>query len=282
MDRTEHGFTAVDAQAAPIAWVRVLDRLDREPFYPAYKERLHGLLQARPGDVLLEVGAGTGEAALSVQRRSGAAVVAVDSAVTMAGECRARGVERALAADAHQLPLQTNSVAGAWADRVLQHVRAPTEVVDEMIRVVRPGGRLAFADPDYDTQALGISDQDLARSVLRYRADHMLRHGTLAHQQAGLLASRGLVDIAVEARTLVVRDPEAADQVMGLRTWAHTAAAHGRLATDLADRFVVLFDEAVAQGRFLYSVTFFLTSATVPNAAPTADNDRSTSAPVGE
>ncbi|WP_329020850.1 methyltransferase domain-containing protein [Streptomyces sp. NBC_01601] len=267
MDRVEHGFTAVDAQASPSAWVCVLDQLHREPFYTAYKSRLHGLLQARPGDVLLEVGAGTGEAALSVQRRFGVAVVAVDSALTMAGQCRARGVERALAADAHRLPLQTNSVAGAWADRVLQHVRAPTEVVDEMIRVIRPGGRLALADPDYDTQVLDISDQDLARSVLRYRADHMLRHGTLAHQQAGLLAARGLVDIAVEARTLVVRDPEAVDQVMGLRTWAHTAAERGRLETAQADRFVTLFDEAVAQDRFLYSVTFFLTSATVPTTA---------------
>ncbi|MFD8262664.1 hypothetical protein ACFV19_27965 [Streptomyces griseoluteus] len=141
-----------------------------------------------------------------------------------------------------------------------------------MIRVIRPGGPLVLADPDYDTQALDISDQDLARSVLRYRADHMLRHGTLAHQQAGLLAARRLVDITVEARTLLVRDPEAADQVMGLRTWAHTAAEHGRLESAQADRFVTLLDEAATQVRFLYSVTFFLTSAALPNTARTGHN----------
>ncbi|MFD3376540.1 MULTISPECIES: hypothetical protein [unclassified Streptomyces] len=55
----------------------------------------------------------------------------------------------------------------------------------------------------------------------------------------------------VEARTLVVRDPTPADNVMGLRSWAHTAAA---------DRFVAQFDQAVRTGRFTYAVTFFLTS----------------------
>ncbi|MGW7071045.1 methyltransferase domain-containing protein [Streptomyces sp. NPDC054855] len=35
----------------------------------------------------------------------------------------------------------------AWADRVLRHVRDPEQVLDEMIRVVRPGGRIVHADP---------------------------------------------------------------------------------------------------------------------------------------
>ncbi|MET9779121.1 methyltransferase domain-containing protein [Streptomyces sp. NPDC006367] len=271
MDKPVHGFTAVDKQPAPAEWVGVLDRLNGEPFYAAYKARLHELVGPRTAGTLLEVGAGTGEAALTVQHRHHTGVVAVDRAVTMVRECRARGL-RAVAADAHRLPFRTGSFAGAWADRVLQHVDDPQAVIDEMIRVVRPRGRIALADPDYDTQVLDIADQELARKVLRFRADRMLRHGTLAHQHAGLLAARGLTGITVEARTLVVRDPAAVDHVMGLRSWAHTAADHGGLGSCEADRFVALLDEAIAQGRFLYSVTFFLTAAACPGTS---------SAPVG-
>ena len=36
----EHGFAAVDAQEDPHTWIRVLDTLDREPFYVAYKRRV--------------------------------------------------------------------------------------------------------------------------------------------------------------------------------------------------------------------------------------------------
>ncbi|MBC9729095.1 methyltransferase domain-containing protein [Streptomyces sp. TRM68367] len=267
-----HGFTSVDSQSQPAEWVRVLDRLGAEPFYAAYKQRLQELLGAKPGEVFLEVGAGAGDAAVALRSCYGAEVVAIDSSVTMIGQARARGLSHAAVADAHRLPFGARRFDGAWADRVVQHVADPFRALDELLRVIRPGGRVALADPDYDTQVLDIDDQDLARRVLRFRADRALRNGSLAHQHAGLLSARGLGDITVEARTLVVRDPSAVDNVMGLRTWAHTAASRGYLDPEDADRFVVQFDDAVRTGRFMYAVTFFLTAGTLPThgAAPTS------------
>jgi SAM-dependent methyltransferase len=262
--RLAHGFTAVDDQPQPGEWVRVLDRLGTEPFYPAYKQRLRELLHARPGGLFLDVGAGAGDAVLALRARYGVEAVAVDSSWTMAAEARTRGVPQVAAADGHRLPFRSGRFDGVWADRVLQHVAAPDQVLDEMVRVVRPGGRIALADPDYDTQVLDIEDQELARRVLRFRSDVLLRNGSLAHRHAGLLAARGLTDITVEARTLVVRDPSAVDNVMGLRTWPQAAAAQGLLTPADADRFTALFDDAVRTGRFTYAVSFFLTAGTVP------------------
>lgn len=259
-----HGFTSVDTQPRPAEWVQVLDRLSAEPFYAAYKQRLREFLRAEPGELFLEVGAGTGDAAVALRSRCGVEVVAVDSSLTMIAQARNRGLPRAAVADGHRLPFAAGQFNGAWADRVLQHVAEPARVLDELLRVVRPGGRIALADPDYDTQVLDIEDQELARRVLRFRADAGLRNGALAHRHAGLLGARGLHDITVEARTLVVRDSSAADNVMGLRTWAHTAAARGYLDLKDADRFVAQFDDAVRAGRFTYAVTFFLTAGTLP------------------
>ncbi|MEU6244524.1 methyltransferase domain-containing protein [Streptomyces sp. NPDC047024] len=259
-----HGFTSVDTQDRPSEWAGILDRLSAEPFYAAYKQRLRELLRAAPGGLFLEVGAGTGEAAAALRSRDGAEVVAVDSSLTMIARARRRGLPFAAVADGHRLPFPAGRFDGAWADRVLQHVAEPDRVVEELLRVVRPGGRVALADPDYDTQVLDIGDQELARQVLRFRADVALRNGSLAHRHAGMLAARGLHDITVEARTLVVRDPSAVDQVMGLRTWAHTAAGRGCLDPLDADRFVERFDDAVRAGRFTYAVTFFLTAGTLP------------------
>ncbi|MCX5358638.1 methyltransferase domain-containing protein [Streptomyces sp. NBC_00124] len=261
-----HGFTSVDSQPRPGDWVQVLDRVAAEPFYAAYKQRLQESLRPPAGGLFLEVGAGTGDAAQALRSRWRAEVVAVDSSLTMVAQARERGLTHACVADGHRLPFGADRFDGAWADRVLQHVAEPGRVLDELLRVVRPGGRVALADPDYDTQVLDIDDQDLARRVLRFRADVLLRNGTLAHRHGGLLAARGLDDITVEARTLVVRDPSAVDHVMGLRTWAHTAAARGHLDPADADRFVVQFDEAARTGCFTYAVTFFLTAGTLPDA----------------
>ncbi|MGI5526790.1 methyltransferase domain-containing protein [Streptomyces syringium] len=181
------------------------------------------------GGLFLEAGAGTGDAAVALRSRYEAEVVAIDSSLTMVAQARARGLPHVAVADGHRLPFRAGRFDGAWVDRVLQHVADPGRVLDELLRVVRPGGRVALADPDYDTQVLDIDDQKLARRVLRFRSDALLHNGSLAHRHAGLLAARGLEDITVEARTLVVRDPSAADNVMGLRTWAHAAAAQGSL-----------------------------------------------------
>ena len=177
----------------------------------------------------------------------------------MATECRARGGVVAIVCDAANLPFADMSFDGCRCDRTFQHLRTPESAVAEMVRVTKRGGRMICVDPDYDTQVMELADQDLARRVLRYRADHMLRNGTIAHRTASILHQAGLSRIDVEARTLVVRDSHAVDSVMGLRTWARTAAANGFLRSEDAERYEALFDGSVRAGTFSYAVTFFIT-----------------------
>lgn len=261
-------WSDVDASADPAHLVTTLRRRTRSPFHTSYKQRLRTLLRARPGQRFLDVGAGAGTTALALTAETGARAVAADLSLAMAGAARAGGVGAALVADAHHLPFRAGSFDGAWADLVLQHVADPGRVIDEMLRVVLPGGRVVLAALDYGTQVLDIGEPELARRVLALRVDDGVRGGALAHQQPAMLAERGLADVAAEAHTLVVRDPRTVDHVQGIRDWARTAAHQGHLAPAEADRFVRRFDDAAATGRFTYAVTFFLTSATVSPAGP--------------
>src|SRR5207302_2318334 len=113
-----------------------------------------------------------------------------------------------------------------------------------------------------DTQVIEFPDQELARRVLRFRADRLLRKGTLAHRMPAMFADFALKDVAVEAMTLVVRDPTAVDNVMGLRSWATAACDAGALTANEAQRWLQLYDQCVQSGRFLYALTFFITSGT--------------------
>ncbi len=60
--------------------------------------------------------------------------------------------------------------------------------------------------------------------------------------------------------TLEVRDPASLDNVMGLRSWARSAASQGVLTGDEADRWETEYDRVVEQGRFNWSVTFYITA----------------------
>jgi SAM-dependent methyltransferase len=269
-ESTEHGFTRVDAQADPRAWVDVLDRVREEPAYRAYKARVAQLLRPVAGGRYLEVGCGTGDEALGLAARFGVEVVGVDVSETMVEEARARGLADAVVADAAALPFERGDFDGAWADRTFQHLAGPEAALVELVRVVRPGGRIVVVDPDYDTQVVELEDQELARRVLRFRADHALRNGALAHRMCGLFAAAGLTDVSVEAQPVVLRDPAALDNAMGLRTWAATAAARGLLADGDAAAWERQLDEAVAEGRFLYAFSLFLTAGKRGGDSPPA------------
>ncbi|GHF31507.1 MULTISPECIES: methyltransferase domain-containing protein [Streptomyces] len=255
-------WSDVDASNNPAHLVDTLRRRAGSSFHTGYKQRLRALLRARPGQRFLDVGAGTGETVLALAAESGAQAVAADLSLTMAAAMRAGGVRGPVVADAHHLPFREGSFDGAWADLVLQHVADPARVVDEMLRVVRPGGRIVLAAIDYGTQVLDIGAPDLARRILRLRVDPGVRGGALAHQHPGMLAERGLREVAVEAHALVVRDPRTVDHVLGIRDWARTAADQGHITSAEATDFTAHFDHAAATGRFTYAVTFFLTSAT--------------------
>ena len=99
------------------------------------------VVAARPRRVL-EVGCGWGELAEWIARETGAEVVATDLSPRMVELARERGVE-ALVADVQALPFgdgEFDLVVAAW---MLYHVPDLALGLDEIARVLEPGGTLA-------------------------------------------------------------------------------------------------------------------------------------------
>jgi SAM-dependent methyltransferase len=95
-----------------------------------------------PGRYVLDVGTGTGTAALAAQER-GARVRAVDADAGMAELARDRGIAADVAA-LPELPFEDGEFAAVVANFVLNHVGRPRAALTELRRVLRPGGRLAL------------------------------------------------------------------------------------------------------------------------------------------
>jgi SAM-dependent methyltransferase len=255
-----HGFEDVDSQEDPTAWIGVLDRLRREPFYLRLKARVAEDVGFRAGLRYLEIGAGTGDDALSAANEHGCTVIGVDRSQTMVREAQRRGLRTATVATAERLPFPDSVFDGCWAERLFQHLDDPTEGLHEVIRVLAPGGRIVVADPDYGTQTLEFPERGLTERVMRYRAEVSLRSGTIAHRMQAMFHCAGLSDVNAKCLTLRVQDPESYDRVFGLRSWPRSAMRHGWFSLEDVNRWETLYDRCVSAGAFSWTVDFFITS----------------------
>ena len=116
-------------------------------------------LGLRAGELVLDLGCGFGRHAFEAFRR-GARVVACDMAVpelaevralfeamVLAGEAPPDGMGVAVNGDATRLPFPDSTFDRVIASEVMEHIPDDAAALDELVRVLRPGGMLAVTIP---------------------------------------------------------------------------------------------------------------------------------------
>lgn len=141
-----------------------------------------------PGVRVIDVGSGAGRHSFEAYRR-GADIVAFDQdeaelagvatmfgAMAAVGEAPASAQAQAVAGDALALPYPDGHFDVVIASEILEHVPADDAAIDELVRVLRPGGLLAVTVPRWLPERLCwlLSDDYHANEgghVRIYRAD---------------------------------------------------------------------------------------------------------------
>ncbi len=149
-------------------------------------------LGVRPGDRVLDLGCGGGRHAFALFK-AGCRVVALDRsasdlvevdvmfrALRLAGEPPPGARASAVRADAYALPFPDDAFDAVVAAEVLEHLPDDGRAVAELVRVLRPGGRLAVTVPRYGPEWVcwALSDayhQVEGGHVRIYRADELTR-----------------------------------------------------------------------------------------------------------
>jgi SAM-dependent methyltransferase len=144
----------VDLDSWTIEWARSLD-VAADAWRPEL-EPLIDRLGAVPGRSVVDVGCGSGRITGWLADRVGpdGLVCAVDreaealeyAAVALSANPR-RSVE-GWVADIVALPFADDTFDAAWCSRVLGYLADPAAAIDELVRVVRPGGRIVVLTGD--------------------------------------------------------------------------------------------------------------------------------------
>lgn len=149
MDRTQDVMETWDAVSA--AWERHRDKVFAQT--RPVSEWLIARVRPEPGDTILEIGAGPGETGFMVadRLRPEGRLISSDVSPGMVDAAR-RGSQRLglsnvehRVMDAQQLDLADSSVDGVISRFALMLIPDPARVCAEAHRVLRPGGRFAYA-----------------------------------------------------------------------------------------------------------------------------------------
>ena len=117
----------------------------------AWRRAVATAVDARPGERILDLAAGTGTSSVPFQQ-AGASVVACDFSLGMLGVGRSRNPELDFAAgDALRLPFRDGAFDAVTISFGLRNVADTTAALRELRRVTKPGGRLVVCEFSHPT-----------------------------------------------------------------------------------------------------------------------------------
>lgn len=161
-----------------------------------------------PSMSLLDVGCGPGTITADLAMRLGEGrVVGLDRAASVVEAARAAHADVANLSfevgDVYELSFEDGAFDVVYAHQVLQHLSDPVRALEEMRRVLRPGGLLAVRDADYGAFVWFPEDPALERWRDLY---HELTRANRAEADAGRrlkswVRAAGFADVSVSSST---------------------------------------------------------------------------------
>jgi malonyl-CoA O-methyltransferase len=202
---------------------------------------------------VLDLGTGTGHAALALKRRYPAStVVAIDLAESMLREARRRQTLfrrfGRVCADAAALPLRSGAVDLVYSSLMLQWCDVPDGVFAECRRVLRPGGLLSFTTFGPDT----LVELRRAWAAADGRGVHVSRFLDM-HDVGDALMRAGFAEPVMDVDRITLTYAEVRDLMRDLKAiGAHNAAsgrARGLTGKATFARMVDAYEEERRDGR---------------------------------
>lgn len=228
------------------------------------------LLALSSGEHVLEVGCGSGVFLPMLAEAVGDSgrVVGLDRAPAFVEQARHRTRGSTCIqvdeADAYALPYVDSSFDAAHCDRVLMHLDDPSAALAEMRRVVRPGGRVVVAEPDWASIVIDSVDHSAMEALIR-QANTLRRQPFVGRELNRRMAAVGLIHRQVEVVPIFSLDySDLVTYGLNLSQAADDLAAAGRLDRAHAQALIEALDVASRDETFCAFGGYFVVRGSVP------------------
>jgi SAM-dependent methyltransferase len=272
MPKSTHDWQPEAIQADVGETTAYLERVAKMPLLQTVAARSLEALRLSAGHRVLDVGCGSGVFLPHLADIVGPTghVVGVDRASALVQVARSRAADLGTVtveeADAYQLPFSDNTFDAAHCERVLMHLEHPRRALREMRRVVKKGGWIVVAEPDWGGLQIASSDPTAVALLLTswLRGLAQPRMGLELYSQ---FAEVGLTDLSVTPVVPGVIDyQELLAYGLDLDGVAGALDAAGVLNQVRSRAVLDQWASATAEGRFFGYICMFVMAARVPES----------------
>ncbi|GAB4515648.1 MAG: hypothetical protein Kow0047_27590 [Anaerolineae bacterium] len=222
------------------------------------KQRVYRQMEIGPGSWVLDVGCGVGVDTIPLAQIVGPTgkVVGIDIDEASIAEARRRAEEAGVSAwtehrvaDAADMPFEDNTFDACHSERVFMHLPNRDEVLDEMIRVTKPGGRIVVIDPDGASISWDTEEVEIERKLMPMW--NLLQENPFAGRESfRLFKQHGLEDVMVDIVPSCGHDLEMARYLAKIDDMIEKGLELGFLTQEEVDRFNASSERAAAMGAF--------------------------------
>jgi ubiquinone/menaquinone biosynthesis C-methylase UbiE len=253
-----------DAEAIQMA--AFLEEHSHTPDVQAVNEMFCKVLDPKTGEWILEVGCGSGIICrlIAPHIQPGGIMVGVDISPVLIGEAkkyaRLEGVTDQInfeCGKGESLPYPAGTFDSVCAARLLLHASDPNAILNEMVRLTKPGGRVLVMDWDFESVVVDHPNRELTRRLLHWRNDHRGGDNWSGRHLWRCMKNAGLQRLTVHPYVSVAYN-ESDGFTQSLWRAAHGARDNGAITPEEHDGWIGELKKRINEETFFASIMYLI------------------------
>lgn len=261
-DSVASGFQDVDKSGESDYFIDYLKFIDSIPEFRSIKERSYISLDLKPGATVLDAGCGLGFDTCRMASLVGAQgrVVGLDSSrsmVSVAEQLMPKNLPQVefRVGDIRNPDFEDETFDSVFIERLLQISPDPKGILNQITRILKPGGTLVITEPDWGTMALDPGNKDAIRSLISFCADSF-SDGWTGRKLYRHLIESGL-NARIEAEPVIMHNFTVINRAMNFENFISGAVQSGKISQTDADDLMEGFWIAGESGIFFFSYMIY-------------------------
>ncbi|HWZ36292.1 MAG TPA: methyltransferase domain-containing protein [Mucilaginibacter sp.] len=230
------------------------------------KEASYTYFEQINSGTIIDLGCGAGKDVIELAKivGEGTRVIGIDHDPVMLeqGTADAKDLNNVefILSEAYPLPFADASVNGLRTERVIQHLKEPQKVVDEIARILKQGSPVVIVETDWHSLALYTPFTDTQKKLNAYLTDTKINNGFAARKLTHYLKQTGFKDINFQIHPFILTKLDEANQYLWIEKMIQETAEHGFITQQEFEQLYGALKEADAAGYFACSINLVVTT----------------------